>query len=102
MGDSIANLALKLPFPTGDVLTGLKDISPLLASAIPLGIYNFTEGMNNVESAEAAGDATHLPHPAGRWVGAVIGSILGSPSRRRCTSATPAGRRSAAGSAIRS
>ena len=56
VGDSISNLALKLPFPTGDVLTGLRDISPLLASAIPLGIYNFTEGMTNVESAAAAGD----------------------------------------------
>ncbi|MCL0138136.1 regulator, partial [Klebsiella pneumoniae] len=51
VSDSIGQLALKLPFPSGDVVTGLSDIAPLLASAIPLGIYNFTEGMTNVESA---------------------------------------------------
>src|ERR687886_95064 len=56
VGDSISALALHLPFPGGDVIHGLSDIAPLLASAVPLGIYNFTEGMTNVESAAAAGD----------------------------------------------
>jgi AGZA family xanthine/uracil permease-like MFS transporter len=80
VGESIGNLALHLPFPTGDVISGFGDIAPLLASAIPLGIYNFTEGMTNIESAAAAGD-----HYSTRQVltadglGAIVGSFLGSP-----------------------
>lgn len=80
VSDSIANLAGHLPFPTGDVLTGLKDIAPLLASAIPLGIYNFTEGMTNVESAAAAGDRYSVRQVlAADGLGAIVGSFLGSP-----------------------
>ena len=80
VGDSLGNLALSLPFPTGDVITGLGDIAPLLASAIPLGIYNFTEGMTNVESAAAAGDRYSMRQVLGAdGLGAVIGSFLGSP-----------------------
>ena len=40
--------------------TGSRDVAPLLATAIPLGIYNFTEGMTNVESAAVAGDSYNL------------------------------------------
>ncbi len=80
VSDSISNLALKLPFPSGDVVTGLQDIAPLLASAIPLGIYNFTEGMTNVESAAAAGDRYSVRQVlSADGLGAVIGSFLGSP-----------------------
>jgi AGZA family xanthine/uracil permease-like MFS transporter len=80
VSDSIGNLALQLPFPSGDVLTGLQDIAPLLASAIPLGIYNFTEGMTNVESAAAAGDRYSTRQVlTADGLGAVVGSFLGSP-----------------------
>ena len=80
VGDSVSNLALSLPFPTGDVITGLGDIAPLLASAIPLGIYNATEGMTNVESAAAAGDRYSMRQVLGAdGLGAVVGSFLGSP-----------------------
>jgi AGZA family xanthine/uracil permease-like MFS transporter len=69
-----------LPKPSADVLTGLANIAPLLVTAIPLGIYNFTEGMNNVESASAAGDNYNLRHILlADGVGAVVGSLLGSP-----------------------
>lgn len=80
VADAISNLSLYLPFPTGDVLTGMQDIAPLLASAIPLGIYNFTEGMTNVESAAAAGDRYSTRQVlSADGLGAVIGSFLGSP-----------------------
>ncbi|UOX99956.1 allophanate hydrolase-related protein [Blastococcus sp. PRF04-17] len=80
VSESIANLAVSLPFPTGDVLTGLSDITPLLASAIPLGIYNFTEGMTNVESAAAAGDRYSVRQVlSADGLGAIVGSFLGSP-----------------------
>jgi adenine/guanine/hypoxanthine permease len=80
VGESLKQFGLHLPIPGGEVLRGLRDVGPLLATAIPLGVYNFTEGMNNVESAAAAGDSYNL-----RWIlladgtGAVVGSFLGSP-----------------------
>jgi len=71
---------LHLPVPSGHFLTGLAGIGPLLVTAIPLGIYNFTEGMNNVESASAAGDSYDLRKILlADGIGAMIGSVLGSP-----------------------
>ena len=65
---------------SGDFLTGLADIGPLLVTAIPLGVYNFTEGMNNVESASAAGDNYNLRNILlADGIGAIVGSVLGSP-----------------------
>jgi adenine/guanine/hypoxanthine permease len=78
--DSFAQFGLHLPVPGADFLSRLSDLFPLLATAIPLGIYNFTEGMNNVESAEAAGDSYNLRYILlADGFGAVIGSFLGSP-----------------------
>ena len=53
---SLSQVGFHPPVPSGDVLVGFGAIAGLLATAIPLGIYNFTEAMNNVESASAAGD----------------------------------------------
>src|SRR5581483_1013148 len=59
---------------------GLSAVAPLLATAIPLGIYNFCEGMTNVESAAAAGDSYNLRSILlADGTGAVVGSLLGSP-----------------------
>jgi AGZA family xanthine/uracil permease-like MFS transporter len=59
---------------------GLSDVAPLLATAIPLGVYNFTEGMTNVESAAAAGDNYNLRSVLlADGTGAIIGAALGSP-----------------------
>ncbi|MFG1989751.1 regulator [Actinoplanes sp. NPDC048988] len=64
----------------GLLLDGLKDMAPLLATAIPLGVYNFTEAMTNVESAATAGDRYNLRSVLlADGAGAVIGSCLGSP-----------------------
>jgi adenine/guanine/hypoxanthine permease len=53
---------------------------PLLVIAVPLGIYNFTEGMNNVESAAAAGDQFDLRKVLlADGIGALAGALLGSP-----------------------
>ena len=80
VGKAFGDLGLYLPIPSGDVFVGLAGIGPLLVTAIPLGIYNFTEGMNNVESAEAAGDSYNLRHILlADGAGAVVGSVLGSP-----------------------
>jgi adenine/guanine/hypoxanthine permease len=80
VGEALAQFGVRLPIPSGDVFLGLADIGPLLVTAIPLGIYNFTEGMNNVESAEAAGDSYNLRKILlADGIGAVVGSVLGSP-----------------------
>ncbi len=52
VSESFKQFGVHLPVPGGEVLRGLLDIGPLLATAIPLGVYNFIEGMNNVESAD--------------------------------------------------
>ncbi|MEA2172209.1 MAG: adenine/guanine/hypoxanthine permease, partial [Solirubrobacteraceae bacterium] len=75
------DIAVGLPNLNFDLLSnGLDGISPLLATAIPLGIYNFTEAMSNVESAAAAGDSYNLRHVLlADGTGAIVGSCLGSP-----------------------
>jgi AGZA family xanthine/uracil permease-like MFS transporter len=80
--DAFSPMGLHLPNPFNvpHLLNGLSDIAPLLVTAIPLGVYNFTEGMNNVESAAAAGDSYNLRYIlAADGIGAVVGSALGSP-----------------------
>ena len=80
VGASFAQFGIHLPVPGTEVLSGLSNVLPLLVTAIPLGIYNFTEAMNNVESASAAGDNYNLRHIlVADGAGAVIGSFLGSP-----------------------
>jgi AGZA family xanthine/uracil permease-like MFS transporter len=80
VGKSLEHFGLHLPVFSTDVWTGLAKVAPLLATAIPLGIYNFTEAMNNVESASAAGDNYNLRKILlADGLGAVLGSMLGSP-----------------------
>jgi adenine/guanine/hypoxanthine permease len=75
------DVALSLPtMDLGRLVDGLSNIGPLLATAIPLGIYNFTEGMANIESAAAAGDEYNMRAILGAdGFGAIVGSALGSP-----------------------
>ncbi|SNY31285.1 regulator [Paractinoplanes atraurantiacus] len=75
------DIAFAFPhFKVDLLLDGLKDMAPLLATAIPLGVYNFTEAMTNVESAATAGDRYNLRSVLlADGAGAVIGSCLGSP-----------------------
>lgn len=78
--DSFSQVGLHLPSFASAFLSRASDVFPLLATAIPLGIYNFTEGMNNVESAAAAGDSYNLRYILlADGIGAVVGSFLGSP-----------------------
>ncbi len=81
VSDGVESIALAGPTLNLDMLfNGLGDISPLLATAIPLGIYNFTEAMSNVESAAVAGDSYNLRSVLlADGTGAVIGAGLGSP-----------------------
>ncbi|MGH3977224.1 MAG: hypothetical protein ACRDS9_28510, partial [Pseudonocardiaceae bacterium] len=75
------DIAIGLPTLNVDLLvSGLSAVAPLLATAIPLGIYNFCEGMTNVESAAVAGDNYNLRSVLlADGTGAVVGAALGSP-----------------------
>ena len=78
---AVSNIAIGIPDLRIDMLlSGLSDLAPLLGTAIPLGVYNFTEAMSNVESAAAAGDNYNLRSVLlADGAGAVIGSAFGSP-----------------------
>ena len=75
------DVAISLPtFDFARLGQGLADVAPLLATAIPLGIYNFTEGMTNVESAAVAGDEYNLRAIlAADGAGAIVGAAMGCP-----------------------
>lgn len=66
-----------------DLWAGLRHIagnSTILAIVLPIEIYNFIETMNNVESAEAAGDRYSVrTSQLMDGVGTVLGAICGSP-----------------------
>jgi AGZA family xanthine/uracil permease-like MFS transporter len=80
LGAALAKFGLHPPLPSANFLHGLANIGPLLVVAVPLGIYNFTEGMNNVESAAAAGDEFNLRSVLlADGIGAIAGAVLGSP-----------------------
>ncbi|GAA3692567.1 regulator [Gordonia hankookensis] len=78
---AVSDIAVGIPDQRFDMLfSGLSDLAPLLGTAIPLGVYNFTEAMSNVESAAAAGDNYNLRSVLlADGAGACIGAAFGSP-----------------------
>jgi AGZA family xanthine/uracil permease-like MFS transporter len=78
---SVANFGLSFPVPeVMHVFGGFKYIGVILVTAIPFGIYDLIEALDNVESAAAAGDA----FPTTRVLTAdgvisLIGCCLGNP-----------------------
>ncbi|WNG79648.1 regulator [Mycobacterium sp. ITM-2016-00316] len=81
VGQAFSDIAIGVPDLRLDLLfSGLSNLAPLLGTAIPLGVYNFTEAMSNVESAAAAGDNYNLRSVLlADGAGAVVGSAFGSP-----------------------
>jgi adenine/guanine/hypoxanthine permease len=81
IGDSFANFGFSIPLPAFDhVFGGMEYLGVILVTAIPFGIYDLVEAMDNVESAEAAGDA----FPTTRVLTAdgivsLIGCLMGNP-----------------------
>ena len=81
VSQAVSDIAIGIPDLRIDLLlSGLGNLAPLLGTAIPLGVYNFTEAMSNVESAAAAGDNYNLRSVLlADGAGAVVGSAFGSP-----------------------
>jgi adenine/guanine/hypoxanthine permease len=78
---AFANFGFAVPLPAVDhVFAGFEYLGVILVTAIPFGIYDLVEAMDNVESAEAAGD----PYPTTRVLTAdgvvsLIGCLMGNP-----------------------
>lgn len=56
--EAASHVGIKIPMPVlGPLIAGFAEVTPFLMVVIPMGIYNFIETLNNVESAAAAGDS---------------------------------------------
>jgi len=81
LGDAFSNFGFSVPLPAvGQVFSGFEYLGIILVTAIPFGIYDLVEAMDNVESAEAAGDE----YPTTRVLTAdgvvsLIGCLMGNP-----------------------
>src|ERR1700749_2310728 len=81
VGDAFANFGFSVPIPAVSyVFSGFEYLGVILVTAIPFGIYDLVEAMDNVESAEAAGDE----YPTTRVLPAdgilsLIGCLRGNP-----------------------
>jgi len=79
--DAFNNFGFNVPVPAVDhVFSGFHYLGIILVTAVPFGIYDLVEAMDNVESAEAAGD----PYPTTRVLTAdgvvsLIGCLMGNP-----------------------
>lgn len=78
---AIGSFGFEVPLPAiGHVFGGFHFLGVILVTAIPFGIYDLVEAMDNVESAGAAGDA----FPTTRVLTAdgvisLIGCLMGNP-----------------------
>ena len=78
---SVSNFGFSFPIPAvGYTFDGFKYLGIILVTAIPFGIYDLIEALDNVESAAAAGDS----FPTTRVLTAdgvisLIGCLLGNP-----------------------
>jgi len=81
LGEALSNFHFSIPIPAvSHVFGGFHFLGVILVTAIPFGIYDLVEAMDNVESAEAAGDA----FPTTRVLTAdgvisLIGCLMGNP-----------------------
>ena len=78
---SFASFGFSIPLPAvGHVFSGFEFLGFILVTAIPFGVYDLVEALDNVESAEAAGD-TYSTTEAITAEGAIslVGTLLGSP-----------------------
>jgi AGZA family xanthine/uracil permease-like MFS transporter len=81
VSDAVSHFGFSIPLPAVDhVFSGFKFLGVILITAIPFGIYDLVEAMDNVESAAAAGDSfptTQVLTADG--IISLIGCMLGNP-----------------------
>jgi adenine/guanine/hypoxanthine permease len=78
---SFASFGFSVPLPAfGHVFSGFEFLGFILVTAIPFGVYDLVEAMDNVESAEAAGDTYNTTEAiSAEGVISLIGTVFGSP-----------------------
>jgi AGZA family xanthine/uracil permease-like MFS transporter len=78
---SVSNFGFHLPLPAfNHVFSGFEFLGTILVTAIPFGIYDLVEAIDNVESAAVAGDSfptTRVLTADG--VVSLIGCMMGNP-----------------------
>jgi adenine/guanine/hypoxanthine permease len=81
LSDSVSNFGFSLPMPAfSHVFGGFEFLGVILVTAIPFGIYDLVEALDNVESAAVAGDSfptTRVLTADG--VVSLIGCMMGNP-----------------------
>jgi adenine/guanine/hypoxanthine permease len=81
LSQAFSNFGFSFPLPAVDhVFAGFQFLSVILVTAIPFGIYDLVEAMDNVESAAVAGDSfptTRVLTADG--VVSLIGCLMGNP-----------------------
>src|SRR6476620_10080689 len=81
LADAVANFGFRVPIPAvGHVFSGFEFLGVILVTAIPFGIYDLVEALDNVESAAVAGDefpTTRVLTADG--VVSLIGCLMGNP-----------------------
>ncbi|MDB5594940.1 MAG: regulator [Hyphomicrobiales bacterium] len=81
LGAAFSSFGFSIPLPAIDhVFSGFTYLGVILVTAIPFGIYDLVEAMDNVESAEAAGD--HYPTTrvlTADGIVSLIGCLFGNP-----------------------
>jgi AGZA family xanthine/uracil permease-like MFS transporter len=81
LAQAFSNFGFSVPLPAvGHVFNGFEFLGVVLVTAIPFGIYDLVEAMDNVESASAAGDS----YPTTRVLTAdgvvsLVGCLMGNP-----------------------
>ena len=82
MGDIPSGLGLHVPLPLfGDLLQGLTagHLVMWFSIILPMGLFNVVGSLQNIESAEAAGDSYETaPSLAVNGIGTVVAGVLGS------------------------
>ncbi len=81
VSSSVSSLGLSFAWFQLDALwAGREHLLLVLVTAIPFGVYDFIEAMDNVESASAAGDEYSVREAVGaEGVISLIGTLFGSP-----------------------
>jgi len=78
---AFTSFGFSVPIPAvNHVFSGFQYLGVILVTAIPFGIYDLVEAMDNVESAEAAGD--HYPTTrvlTADGIVSLIGCLMGNP-----------------------
>jgi AGZA family xanthine/uracil permease-like MFS transporter len=81
VSDALATFGFQAPSPAiGQVFSGFQYLGIILVTAIPFGVYDLVEAMDNVESAAAGGD--HFPTTrvlTADGIISLIGCLMGNP-----------------------